>query len=268
MGAAGFGARDKKIEKCFGELGQEFGALVAVGHNQQGPFGGLPDQDQIERLGRGRQSGERQRAGFAAHQLGEHFLKGLMAAEGVEQIADGGMRHGRARTWGCRASSSFSMLVVENPGSSGKQHDLAAGGFHFFAPGDEMRPIRALDQNVGQDIGDELARRVFVEEGDGVDGVERASHARPFLFGDQRPRGTFETGHAGVGVERENQDVAERPRPFQQADVAGMKKVVTTVGEDDGLAGAAPECARLDQFRTSIKGSHVRIPLLSYAGLV
>ena len=45
-----------------------------------------------------------------------------------------------------------------------------------------MRPIRAFDQHVGQNSGDQLARRVFVEEGDGVDGFERRGEFGPFVL--------------------------------------------------------------------------------------
>ncbi len=57
LGAANVRARDKKIEKCFREFGKQLGALVSIGHNQQGPFRSLPDQDQVERL-RGRRDPE------------------------------------------------------------------------------------------------------------------------------------------------------------------------------------------------------------------
>ena len=60
--------------------------------------------------------------------------------------------------------------------------------------------------------------------------------------------GTFQPLDAGVGVQRQDQDVAERSGGFEQPDVAGMQDVVTAVGEDDLLAGALPFGARGDQF--------------------
>src|SRR5579875_3827386 len=45
---------------------------------------------------------------------------------------------------------------------------FAARGFHFFASGDEMRPIRSLYQHVGQYCGNQFSRRIFVEKGDRV----------------------------------------------------------------------------------------------------
>ena len=60
------------------------------------------------------------------------------------------------------------------------------------------------------------------------------------------PRGTLQALHAGVGVERQNQDVAQRARAFEQTDVARMQNVVAAVGEDHGLAGALPLSACRD----------------------
>ena len=186
-----------------------------------------------------------------------------MAAEGLEEIADGGVGHGATALASRLPRQQF--LLDIGGGEAGlerQQHDLAAGGFHFLAAGDEVRPIRALDQNVGQDCGDQLARRVFIEKRDGVDGAKRQGHAGALRFGDQRPGGAFEARDARIGVQRQDQDVAERTGAFQQADVAGMQKIVTAIGENHGFAGVAPFGARLHQFRASVEDSHVRIPLL------
>ena len=49
-----------------------------------------------------------------------------------------------------------------------RSRELAAGGFHFLASGDEVRPVRAFDQNVGQNNADEFAGRILVKKGNGV----------------------------------------------------------------------------------------------------
>ena len=56
-------------------------------------------------------------------------------------------------------------------------HDTAARSFHFFPAGDEMRPVRAFDQNVGQHFGDQFARGIFVKEGDCIDRLQRRTQA-------------------------------------------------------------------------------------------
>ena len=91
--AARFRPPDQQIEKCLGKFEQSFGALIAVGDHQQRALGDLPQQHQVQRLGGGRQSGERQLGILVAERLGEDLLKRRVAAEGLKEVADGGMGH-------------------------------------------------------------------------------------------------------------------------------------------------------------------------------
>ena len=75
MGTARFRAANQQIEKCFGEFQQYLGALIAVGDHQQRAFGELPQQDQIERLGRRGKPRQCQFRIFLPQGLGEHLLK-------------------------------------------------------------------------------------------------------------------------------------------------------------------------------------------------
>ena len=75
---------------------------------------------------------------------------------------------------------------------------------------------------------------------------------------NQRARRTFQPLHAGIGVQCENENVAERARLFQQTDMPGMQDVVAAVGEDDGLAGTFSIAAAL---RPVLRGCK-RHPLL------
>ena len=106
-----------------------------------------------------------------------------------------------------------------------------------------MGPIRALDQYVGKDGGDQLTGGVLVEEGDRVDGFEGGGHFGSEVLRDEWARRPFQALHTGIGVQREDQHIAQRSGTFEQPDVTGMKNVVTPVGEDDGFAGALPFCA-------------------------
>ena len=136
------------------------------------------------------------------------------------------------------------------PGFERQGEYLATRGFHFFAAGDEVRPIGAFNQDVRQDGGDQLARGVFVEERDGVHGGEGCGKFGALVLGDERAGGTFQSLDAGVGVEGQDQDVAERSGGFKQSDVTGMQNVVAAVGEDDLLparfhaARSAISCSR------------------------
>lgn len=130
--------------------------------------------------------------------------------------------------------------------------NLAAGGLHLFTAGDEMRPVSALDQDIGEHGGDELARGVFVEECDRIDGLERGGEFRAFVLGNERPVGSFEALHARVGVQGKNQNVAERAGAFEKPDVAGMEDIVAAVGEDDLLTCQLPGGASGDQLVASV----------------
>ena len=61
----------------------------------------------------------------------------------------------------------------------GDEHQPAAGGLDLRAADDLIGPIVAsLDQHIGTDRLDQFQRRVFVEDGHGVDGLERAARPR------------------------------------------------------------------------------------------
>ncbi len=111
-----------------------------------------------------------------------------------------------------------------------------------------MRPVGALDQNIRQHGGDQFARRVFIEERHGVDGSQGRGEFGALVLRDERAGGTFQALHAGVGIQRQDQDVAERSCGFEQSDVAGMQNIVAAVGEDHLFAGAFPFGALLDQL--------------------
>ena len=66
----------KKVEECLDGFDQRFGLLVAIGDDQDGPLDHLPQQDQVEPLGRGGEAGKREAVAFAPRQLGGKFLEG------------------------------------------------------------------------------------------------------------------------------------------------------------------------------------------------
>jgi hypothetical protein len=103
-----------------------------------------------------------------------------------------------------------------------------------------MGPIAAFDEHVGEEGGDQLTRSFLVEQRDGVDGVQSESQGGAVRLRNQGTAGTFDGAHAGIGIESEDENVAEAASLFQEADVAGMEKVVAAVGEDDDFALALP----------------------------
>jgi len=81
-----------------------------------------------------------------------------------------------------------------------------------------------------------------------VDRFERECHLGAFPLRDQRTSGSFHMANAGVGIQREDEEIAEGTCLFEQADVAGMQKVVAAVGEDHAPAFVLP-------LRTLIRSS-------------
>jgi hypothetical protein len=127
--------------------------------------------------------------------------------------------------------------------------DKASGGLDFFATGDEVAPVGALDEDIGKERGDEFAGGILVEERDGVDGFERGCCRGASAFGEEGARGTFHALDGGVGIESEDQDVAHGAGLFEEADVSAVEEIVTAVGEDDAAAGGAPGSTQVQEVR-------------------
>ncbi len=137
-----------------------------------------------------------------------------------------------------------------------ESEDLAAGGFDFFTAGDEVAPVGAFDEEVGEDFGDELAGGIFVEERDGIDGFEAEGDRGAGVFVQDGPGEAFEALDARVGVQGQDEDVAEGAGCLKQAYMAGMEDVVAAVGKNDFLALLAPLGALGDEVRPGIHCTH------------
>jgi len=75
------------------------------------------------------------------------------------------------------------------------------------------------------------------------------------LSGIMRARRTFHAAHAGVRIERQDQNVAEAARLFEETNVAGMKQVIAAVGKDHQSSPGVPEGTLFDQFRAAVEWS-------------
>lgn len=133
---------------------------------------------------------------------------------------------------------------------------LAPGGFDLFAARDEMSPVGAFNQDIGEQPGNEFAGRLFIEQCDRVHGFERQRHFGALVLCDEWARRSFHTAHAGIGIEPENQHIPERTGLFEKTDVAGMQQVVTSVGEDDPPAFTLPLGTFGDQFDPIVEAAH------------
>src|SRR6185312_3221 len=78
--------------------------------------------------------------------------------------------------------------------------NFASGPFHFFAARDEVRPVGSLRQNVGQYGGDQLARRIFVENGNSVHSFEVQGKRNTLALLKYRTAGALQALHTVVGV--------------------------------------------------------------------
>ena len=232
-----------------------FRALIAVGDHQQRTLGRLPQQNQVQRFRGGRQSGERKRSGFAPHQLAGQLLK--RRDGGSESGTDREPRDESRLVSTSRASSSSTMLVVEYPGSSASAITLPPAASTSSRPAMKCAQSAPLIRMSGSTSAIS-SRGVSSSKNVTASTASRASAMRGALvLDDQRPGGTFEARDARVGIERQDQNVAQRTRLFEQADMARMQNIVTAVGEHHGLIFAAPLGARLDQFGASVEASHV-----------
>ena len=82
----------QQVEEAVDGFGERFGLFVAIYHNDQRPSGGLPQQDGVQRLGGGRQSGNGCVA--AGADAVQHFLESRMASQVEEQVSNGRMNQG------------------------------------------------------------------------------------------------------------------------------------------------------------------------------
>jgi hypothetical protein len=117
--------------------------------------------------------------------------------------------------------------------------NLAASGFDFFTADDLIAgPVATFDKDIRQELGNYVLRCQFRENQDGIDTFEAGKDFGAFLFGEDRTRRAFEAAHAGIAIDANDEKVTEGAGGFETLDVAGMKKIEATVGEDQAPAVA------------------------------
>jgi hypothetical protein len=100
--------------------------------------------------------------------------------------------------------------------------------------------IAALDQHARRDAGDQVDRRVLLEDHDEIDGFERGQHFGTCLLVLDRTIRALQPPHRGVAVEADDQAIAGGARRGQHLDVAGMQDVEAAIGEANAQALPAP----------------------------
>src|SRR5882672_5729364 len=121
------------------------------------------------------------------------------------------------------------------------QHDLAAvSGNDLMANDLGAGIIATLHQYARPDLRDQLDRRVFLENDDEIDRLQRRQHfgARALVL--NRTPLALQPFHRRIAVQSDHQPVTGATRRGQYLDVAGMQNIETAVGETDPQALLAP----------------------------
>ena len=135
------------------------------------------------------------------------------------------------------------------PFDHGNEHQPAARFFDLRAADDLVGSVVApFDEDVGTYRGDQLKRGVFVENGHGVDRLERAQDLGAGLRRVDRAAWTFQAAAVASEFSADDQVVSQVGGLAQQPHMAGVQEVEATVGEDDLLAGEPAAMDLGDQF--------------------
>lgn len=125
-------------------------------------------------------------------------------------------------------------------------HHAPAPRLHFTRPHDRvLGVITALHDDVGTEMIDELERRILREGNDEVDTLECREDISALGFRSDWTRRPFQAANRRVGVHADHEGIAGSARRCQQVDVAWMKKIEDTIGEDNPALSLSPPLLRL-----------------------
>lgn len=116
----------------------------------------------------------------------------------------------------------------------------SAARFDNVAPDDGvLSPIGAFDEDIWLEGGNQIVRRVLVEDDDAVDAGEPFEDLRTLRLGGMRPVGSFDRANRPIRVHPDEQGAAEAARLLEVTEVSHMKEVEDAVGEHDRQTGGA-----------------------------
>lgn len=117
-----------------------------------------------------------------------------------------------------------------NPGTNGGKHGALAANQGFgpvVAAFDvDVRP-HGRKESMGADLG---------EDDNGVDASERGEDGGALFLRHQRATRPFELADRTIAVQADNEEVAELLGALEIGDMAEVKQIKATVGDDDALA--------------------------------
>ncbi len=104
-----------------------------------------------------------------------------------------------------------------------------------LGPSDDLvrRPIASLDQDVGEERGDDLPRSILGEPGQIVDVRHRRQDLEPLLQREYGTQRSLELPDGSVRVQGDDEDISPLFSFPEEPDVAPVKEVETAVGEND-----------------------------------
>src|SRR4029453_7675196 len=89
-----------------------------------------------------------------------------------------------------------------------------------------------------------------------IDRSERIEHPRPILLRNHRAAGTLGAAYRGIGVQANDERIAEGSGLVEQADVTAVYQVKTTAGCNKSTAGTAYPSGHLERIRQSRRLGH------------
>src|SRR3954470_6910205 len=101
------------------------------------------------------------------------------------------------------------------------------------------RVVPALDPHVRAEPVQDRLGRVLVEDGNGVHALERLEHRRAVALRAERTVGALQSAHGGIGVQADDQAVAQAAGFCKQRHMAGVQHVEPPAGADHGATAGA-----------------------------
>jgi hypothetical protein len=131
--------------------------------------------------------------------------------------------------------------------------NAAAPAFDDLAADDGVfGPVSALDEDVRLNGVDQSERGVFSEYDDAIHACEGLENLGSLLFRIDGTALTFVRSDRSVGVEPDDQRVAQAARVLQVTDVARVQQIEHAIREDDDL----PDRAKPPDERNGVSSCH------------
>lgn len=122
----------------------------------------------------------------------------------------------------------------------GEEFDAAAVAFDDRAADDfAWLEAFALHEHIGAERFEEGFGRGFIKKDDVIDEIERSEDRGALFFGENGAGRPFNLANAAIGIDRDDEGIAELAGLLQKFDVAEMDEIEAAVGEDDAFAGGA-----------------------------